>query len=136
MQSYDMAEKVRITIDGEEWQGLVNFGEISLEKDQIEVPEFKHIRKIQSGITRIPAIDVTFKISRNSKTFQMIKSWYFNDEIHDIVKIRTDASGTESSRTLLTACECVRYYEPPFDGAAPTYAQVQTRFLPWDIIPI
>jgi hypothetical protein len=136
MQSHDMAEKVRMMVDGEEIQGLVSFGELKLEKGQIEVPEFKVIRLIQSGITKIPAIDVTFKISRNSNTYKKIKDWFFKDEIHDITKVRCDASGTEFGRTLFPSAECVQYHEPPFQGEAPVYAQIQTRFLAWDIIPL
>ncbi len=131
-----MAEKVKILVDGQEIQGLVNFGEMTLEKGQIEVPEFHKIRQIQNGITKIPAIELTFKISRNSDTFKKLKNWYFNDEIHDITKIRTDASGTEFARTLFPSCECVKYFEPAFDAANPTYAQIQTRFLAWDVIPV
>lgn len=136
MQSHDMAEKVRILIDNEEWQGLVSFGELSLEKGQIEVPEFHKIRLIQSGITKIPAIDVTFKISRNSNTLKRLRNWYMNDEIKDITKIRCDAAGIEFARTLFPSCECVRYHEPAFDGMNPTFAQLQTRFLAWDVIPV
>lgn len=136
MQKYDMAEKVKLIVDGQEIQGLVNFGEIVLEKSQIEVPEFKRIRLIASGIDRVPAIDCTFKITRGSDTFQKIKDWYFNDEDHDIVKVRTDAHGVEFARTLLPGCECIKYHEPAFDGANPTYAQIQTRFIPWDLISV
>ena len=64
MQSRDLAEKIRILIDGEEPEGLVNFGELALEKGEIEVPEFHKIRKIQNGMSKIPAVDLIFKISR------------------------------------------------------------------------
>jgi hypothetical protein len=130
-----MAEKVRLFMDGEELTGLVNFGEIVLERGLIEVPEFHKIRQIQSGIEKIPAIDVTFKIPRGSNIYKILKDWYFNDEVHDLVKVRCDATGTEFARTLLPSCEMTKWHEPGFDGANPTYAQIQTRFIPWDVIP-
>jgi hypothetical protein len=136
VQRNDLAEKKRVLIDGEEIPGLVSFAEIPLEKGQLEVPEFKKIRRIQNGITTIPAIQITYKISKDTNTLQFMKDWYFNDEEHDVTVIRTDASGTEFARTLLPSCECVRYYEPPYDAGNPTYAQVQITISPWDVIPI
>ena len=136
MQRNDMAEKKKILIDGVELPGLVNFQEITLEKGQIDVPEFKKIRKIQSGITTIPAVELTYKTARDTNTLQFLKNWYFDDEVHDVVVVRTDASGAEFARTLLPSCECVRYQEPAFDAASPTYAQCPVTVLPWDVIPI
>lgn len=136
MQKNDMAEKVKLLVDGEEIQGLVSIQEISLEKITIEVPEFKRIRLIQAGIDKIPLIDCTFKVTRGSSTYAKLKAWYNNDEVHDCTKVRTDAHGVEFGRTLLPGCECIKYHEPPFDAANPTYAQVQTKLLPWDVIPL
>lgn len=131
-----MAEKKRVLIDGEEIPGLVNVQEITLEKAQIEVPEFKKIRRIQSGITTIPAIELTYKLARGTSTHKFMKDWYFNDEQHDVTIVRTDASGAEFARTLLPSCECVRYQEPAFDASAPVYAQVPITIAPWDVLPI
>ena len=136
MQTHDMAEKVKILVDGEELPGLVNFGELVVEKATIEVPEFHKIRNIQSGISKIPMIDATYKLGRTTKTLKFLRDWYYNDESHDITKVRCDAHGVEFARTLLPSCECVKYFEPAFDGASPTYAQVQTKFVPWDVVPV
>ncbi len=136
MQRNDLAEKKKIMIDGEEVPGLVNFGEILMEKGQLEVPEFSFIRRIQNGITTIPAVEAIYKIQRDTETLQFFRDWYFNDESKDITVIRTDASGNEFARTLLPDCECVRYLEPAFDGSAPVYAQVSVTLLPWSVIPI
>jgi len=135
MQSKDLAEKIKILIDGEELSGLVEFGEVIIEKGEIEVPEFHKIRKIQSGLSKMPSIDMTFKISRGSKILKILRDWYFNDEVHDVVKIRCDATGTEFARTLFPSCECVKYQEPAFSGMTPNFAQCQTRLLVWDVIP-
>ena len=131
-----MAEKKRVLIDGEEVPGLVNFAEIPLEKGQLEVPEFHRLRRIQNGISTVPAIDVVYKIGRDTNTLKTFKDWYFNDEDHEVTVIRTDAAGVEFGRTLLPSCECVKYAEPEFDAASPVFAQVRATILPWDVIPI
>jgi transcriptional regulator with XRE-family HTH domain len=136
MQRNDLAEKKRVTFDGEEIPGLVNIQEITLEKGQLEVPEFSRIRRIQNGITTIPAIEMTYKIARDTNTLDFFKTWYFENEEKDVTVIRTDAAGTEFARTLLPSCECVRYQEPAFDAANPTYAQVSITVAPWDVLPI
>lgn len=135
-QSYDMAEKVRIYIDGEELPGLVNFGELTMEISQIEVPEFEITRIIDSGVRKIPAIELTFKLARESKTLKYLQDWFFNKETHDLTKVRVDAGGVEFGRTLFPSCRCVTYNEPPYDAAAPTYAQCKIKLVPWDIFPV
>ena len=136
MQTHDMAEKVRIFMDGVEMPGLVNFGELVVERGTIEVPEFHKIRNIQNGMEKLPILECTFKIARGSAIAKILKDWYYKDETHDLSKVRYDAHGVEFARTMLIGCECIKYHEPPFDGAAPTYAQIQTKFVPWDINPV
>jgi hypothetical protein len=136
MQRNDLAEKKKVIIDGEEIPGLVNFAEIPLEKGQLEVPEFSKIRRIQNGISTVPAIEMTYKIARDTNTLQFFRDWYFLNQEKDVTVIRTDAAGTEFARTLLPSCECVRYAEPAFDAASPTYAQVMVTVAPWDVVPI
>jgi len=136
MQRNDLAEKKKVFIDGEEIPGLVSFQEIVLEKGQLEVPEFSKIRRIQNGITTIPAVEMTYKISKDTNTLKFFRDWFNKDEEHDVTVVRTDAAGMEFARTLLPSCECVRYMEPAFDAANPTYAQVQATLAPWDVLPI
>lgn len=136
MQRNDQAEKNRILIDGVEVDGLVAVQEYSLEKGTIEVPEFKKIRIIQNGISKIAPLNLTYKIKRDSDTLKFFRDWFQNDEIKDVVKVRTDATGTEFARTLFQSCECVKYYEPAFEGATPTYAQIQVTLLPYEVIPL
>jgi hypothetical protein len=135
-QRNDLAEKKRIGFDGVEVPGLVNFAEVPLEKGQLEVPEFSRIRKIQNGISTVPAIEMTYKIARDTDTLAFFRDWFLQDEVKDVTVIRTDAAGVEFARTLLPSCECVRYSEPAFDAANPTYAQVMITILPWDVLPI
>lgn len=136
MQKNDRAEKKRLLIDGEEIPGLVTFGEISVEKGTIEVPEFHRIRVIQNGIIKIPTINATYKLSAGSITLKFFRDWFFNDEDHDVTVIRTDATGTEFARTLLPDCESIKYQEPEFDGTNPTFSKMDLIFVPWDVIPI
>lgn len=135
-QSYDMAEKVRAYIDGDEIPGLVNFGELTIEINQIEVPEFEITRLIDSGVKKIPAQELTYKLARESKTLKFLQSWFFNKETHDLTKVRVDASGVEFARTLFPGCRCVSYNEPQYDAASPTYAQCKIKLVPWDIFPV
>lgn len=136
MQTNNMAEKKIILFDEVEVPGLVQFGEISLEKNQLDVPEFDRIRKISSGVRTIPAIEAIYKLARDSETLEFFRDYYFQEEQHDITVIRTDAAGVEFARTLLPQTQLTRYTEPEFDAANPTYAQIALTFLPWDIIPI
>lgn len=135
-QRNDMAEKKRVEIDGEEIPGLVNFQEITLEKGQLEVPEFDRIRRIQNGIITIPAVEMTYKIARDTNTLEFFREWYYQSQQKDVTVIRTDGSGAEFARTLLQSCELVRLQEPAFDAASPTYAQVAVTMAPWEIIGI
>jgi hypothetical protein len=133
MQRGAMAEKKKILFDGKEVAGLVLLSEIILERGMIDVPEFSRKRKIQDGITTIPAVDLTYKVERNSDTLKFFRDYYNNDEVKDVIIVRTDAHGVEFARTLLTMCECNKYQEPQFDGANVTYAQINVRIVPWDI---
>lgn len=135
-QRNDLAEKKKVMIDGVEIPGLLNVQEIPLEKGQLEVPEFSKIRRIQNGMATIPPVELTYKIQRDTETLDFMKEWFLKDESKDVTIIRTDGSGVEFARTLLPQSECVRYYEPPYDAAAPTFAQVQITLCPWDIVPI
>ncbi len=135
-QKNDLAEKKKVMIDGVEIPGLINVQEIPLEKGQLPVPEFKKIRLIQNGMSTIPPVAMTYKIQRDTETRSFMKDWYLNDESKDVTIIRTDGSGVEFARTLLPQSECVRYFEPEYDAAAPTFAQVQITLAPWDVIPI
>ncbi len=136
MQTNDMAEKKVILYDGIEIPGLVNWGEIALERQQLEVPEFSRIRRISNGITTIPAIEITYKHARDSETLEFFRAYYLEHQVKEITVIRVDAAGIEFARTLLPFCEMVRYTEPAFDAANPTYAQIAGIILPWDVIPI
>ena len=136
MIKIDKAEKVRFYVDGNELPGLVMFGETVVEISTIEVPEFMKIRVITSGIEKIPVIDLTFKLSPSTNTRKILNDWFYNKEQHDVTKVRTDAVGTELSRTLYPGCELNKYQEPAFDAANPTYYQTQTRLVPWDVIPV
>jgi hypothetical protein len=135
-QNYDMAEKVKVYIDGEEIAGLVNFGEIDLAVNQIQVPEFDIIRNIDSGVKTIPAVEMIYKVSRGSKTLKFFQDWFNKKETHDVSKVSTDADGVEFSRDLLPASRCVGFKRPAYDAASPTYAQVTVTIAPWDIFPV
>ena len=133
MQPNDMAEKKRVYIDGEEIPGLVYAGELRLEKGTIEVPEFRKIRTIQNGISKIPPYELRYKISRGTNTLQFFQDWYNNDEIKDVTVVRTDAHGSEFARTLMSECECHVKADPETDSANPSYAMITVIILPFEI---
>jgi len=135
MQQHHMAEKVRLLIDGEEVSGLVKISEMSVEKGTIEVPEFRRIRMIQNGIQKIPVLELTYEVQRDTETLAFFRNWFYKDEVKDVTKIRTDAHGVEFARTLMPDCECTKYSEPETDHSSPGYAQINLTLLPWDVIP-
>lgn len=135
-QRNDIVEKHKLFFDGEEVPGLVSFGATPLEDGAVEVPEFGAINKIRDGIVRMPEIPVVFKLQRDSRTLKFCQDFYLNKETKDLVKVRTDASGTEFARTLFEGCECRHYEEPEFDAASPTYAKATIIILPHRITPI
>ena len=83
-QRNDLAEKKRVEFDGVEVPGLVNIAEVPLEKGQLEVPEFSRIRKIQNGISTIPAVEAVYKIAKDTNTLEFFRTWYFEDEVKDV----------------------------------------------------
>lgn len=135
-QRNDLAEKKRLLFDGEEIEGLVNFGEVNLEQGTIEVPEFDRLRRIKNGVTEIPEIEATYKIRRDSEALPFFREFFSENQTYDVMVIRTDGHGEEFARTLLEACECSRYAEPEYDAQNPDYAQVMIRLLPFDVRPL
>ena len=133
MQPNDMAEKKRVYIDGDEIPGFVYSGELRLEKGTIEVPEFKKIRTIQNGISKIPPYELRYKITRGTNTLQFFQNWYNNDEIKDVTIVRCDAHGAEFARTLMSQCECHVKADPETDSASPEYAMITAIILPFEI---
>ena len=135
-QRNDLAEKAKLLWDGEEIPGLVSISPTTREKGVIEVPEFRRIRKIQNGITTFSEQTLVYKIQKDSKAHLFWKSFFANDESHDAVHIRCDASGTEFARVLWQSCECTFLEDPEVDLGGPTYAKVTVRVVPFEIIDL
>lgn len=133
MQTRDMAEKVRVLYDGVEIAGLVKYPGFLLEEGTIEVPEFSKIRNITSGVMKEPLLELVYKVARDSNTLTFFRSYFENKEVHDVTVIRCDRDGKEFARVLLPSTECNKLVDPPFDGAAPTYAQITVGLVPWDV---
>ena len=121
-------------LDGIERKDLVNVQEISSEKAVVEVPEYMKKRKITNGTIDIPVIQAVFKVQRDSDTIKYFKDYYMNNEVKECILIRTDGHGAEFGRTLYTACECAKYTETAYDGANPTWVQISTILVPYDMI--
>lgn len=133
MQQGSMAGKVRVLYDGEEIEGLTQFGEVPLENNTIDVPTYNRIHKIQSGVTTMPEVQLTYETRRSAKTRKFFKDYFHKKEKHDITIIRIDADGSEYDRELWSAVECSKYSENSFDAGSPTYASITVSLLPYDI---
>lgn len=136
MQNGSMAGKVKVLYDGEEIEGLTRFGDVPLENGTIDVPTFNHIRKVQSGVTTMPEVRLTYETRRNTKTRKFFKDYFHKKEKHDVTIIRCDADGVEYDRELWSAVECNHFSENEFDAGSPTYAQINVTLLPYDITPV
>jgi hypothetical protein len=136
MQNGSMARKIKVLVDNAEIDGLVKFGEVSLEQGTIDVPSFNRIWKIQDGIIRMPEITLTYNTKRSTNTRRFLRDWYFQKQVKDMTIIACDATGTEFDRVLWSDVECMKLVEPEADLGSPTYAQISITVLPFDITPV
>lgn len=127
-------EKKKVFWDGVEVPGLVSVAELTLEKSTIDVPSFKRIRKIQSGIITIPVVEMKYRVDRDASTQKFWEDFYFNDTVKDGIVSRVDAFGVEFAVRILQQCECWKYVEPAYNAEAPEYASVTVSVIPWEIV--
>lgn len=124
MQSSEMVEKKKIYYDGVEIPGLVSVSEISREKSTVDVPSFRKIRPVQSGVVKNPEITIVHKLERDTNTLSFFDSFFDDNEVKDVEIVRTDAHGVEFQRILYSECEIKTMTEPAYDAASPDYAKV------------
>jgi len=136
MQDNAMAEKKKAFWDGNEQPGLVSVEEISREKRTIEVPSFSKIRDLNSGITKLPPINMVYKVERHTNTRRFFEDFHNKNQVKDLEIVRTDADGVEFSRKLYPDCECVKISEPAYDAANPNYATISITVVCWDILDL
>jgi hypothetical protein len=134
MQKSSMAEKKKVYWDGVEIPGLVSVAELTLEKSTIDVPSFKRIRKIQSGIITIPVVEMKYRIDRDTATQSFWEDFYFNDVVKDGIVYRVDAFGVEFAKRVLQQTECYKYTEPAYNAESPEYASITVGLIPWEIL--
>lgn len=132
----DMVEKRKITADGEELEGLIAVDQYERAEGTVEVPGPNKTINVKNGVTVIPPIPMTFKITRNSKTLKILQDWKQKNEYKDVVMIITDGAGAEISRELWPNTECSRLAGPAYDASAPVVSSQAVTLLPEDIIPI
>jgi hypothetical protein len=130
----DMTEKRILLVDGEEVPGLINIEEYVIEQAEVEIPSRDSIIPVKNGVTKIPAINAVYKISRNSLSLKKFQNWFENNEYHEVTLIRTDGAGQEFGRELWPNTELSKLHAPAYDAASPVAAQVLVRFLPEKII--
>ena len=129
-----MVEKKRVKWDGVEIPGLVTVDEITREKRTAEVPSFKKIRDIQSGIEKFPQLTFTYKLERNTETLTFFEKFFEENSIKDCEVIRTDAHGVEFSRKAYTGCELLSVSEPAYDAATPEFAKITVVAIIYNIV--
>ena len=136
MQKGDIVEKRRVLVDNEELPGLVKVGALPKDEQTVEVPGFRNVRTIKSGVTKIAPVDMTYKVEHGTKTRDFINSWKENDEVHDVVVIQCDATGQEFGRYLLPQCMAAKTDPGEADLGAVTFAHIDISLIPWDIQPV
>lgn len=132
----DMVQKKKFLADGSELEGLINMGEYPLEEGVTQIPGQNKIVPVKNGVTTIPPVEATFKITRDSKTLQTLQDWKNDNEYKDCIIITTDGSGAEQYREILPNVECSKISGPAYDASNPAPATVTVTFLPEDVIQI
>jgi hypothetical protein len=132
----DMVEKRILEVDGEALEGLVSVDEYPLEEGTVDIPGQTKTVPVKNGVTKIPPVNMVFKITRNSKTLKTLQNWKNKNEYHDCTMIVTDGSGNEIYRELWDNVECSKYAGPAYDASSPVFSQVAVTLLPEDIDPI
>jgi hypothetical protein len=136
MQNNEMVEKKKALWDGNEVSGLVSVAEITREKRTVEVPSFRRIRDVQSGIVKMPQLTLVYKLERNTNTMEFFETFFDENEVKDLELIRTDAHGVAFGRKMYIGCEVISISEPAYDAASPDYAKTTIVIAPEDIINI
>ena len=136
MAKGDMVEKKRLNVDGNDLEGVIEVGEYVIEDTVVNVPGRKKTVPVRNGVKIIPAVPARFKITRNSKTYTLLKDWYEKNETKDVTCIRVDSAGQEFARELWPNTEIAKFHSGAYAASAPDTAQIITTFLPEDIINI
>jgi hypothetical protein len=123
-------------VNGVELAGLVSCSEIKFEKSVIEVPEFSYTRNIQNGITKVPQLDLVYKLTKGSNTLGTLRDWYVNNEVKDVLVIDTDATGVAFQQFICTDCEMTSLSDPEYDAASPGYAKYSVHLVPFNVTPV
>lgn len=130
-----MTEKRVLEVDGDPLAGLVNVGEYEDAYMTVRVPGPDRDVPVKSHVRTIPEIDAVFKVQRNSETMRFLENWYKTPrQTYDVTEIYYDGGGDEFARKLWQNVECTKFNGPGYDASAPTFAQVQVRFAPENII--
>jgi hypothetical protein len=114
----------------------VKVSEINFEKGVIEAPEFNFVRHIQNGVIKVPELDFTWKLDKGSSTLPYLRSWYFNNEVHDMLIVDTDAMGQPFQQFICQACEMTKLLEPEYDAGNVSYAKNDCHIVPYAITAV
>lgn len=136
MAKSDQVEKKVIEVDGETLEGLINIDQYELAEETVNVPGPNRTVPVKNGVTLIPPVLATFKITRDSRTLSVLQDWKNNNEQRNCVVVVTDGSGSEIRRELWPNTECSRLAGPAYDASAPVVSSLAVTFLPEDIIDI
>jgi len=136
MQSTSMAQKARVLFDGVEIPGLIKLGEVARENASIDVPGFKILRKIQTGVTQLPEVEIEMEVRRDTNTLAFMKQWFTAKEVKDATIIYCDSDGVEFARQLWSGVELRKLVIPASDLASVSFAKVTGMLLPYDITDV
>ncbi len=136
MQTGILTDRRVVEVGGTSLEGLFKMSEFGTEVDSIEVAESKKLRLIGSGTEKILPVTFTFKILRNSATFEFYLEWREAEDNRDVVIFMTDKTERPENawaRILLADSETGGLKFPEYDPATPDVAQFEFPAYPSDI---
>jgi len=131
-----VVEKKKVEWDGEEIPGLIKVDELKFENKTIDVTDFFEEHTIDSYITKVPSVVLTYRCDIDTKTLQFFEDFHFKKQYKDGTMMRTDGEGKVLKRYLLKDCRCIVSNIPPYDSATPQVSSITITVTPWKIIPI
>ena len=123
-------------INGFQIPGLLTLSETGVEEDPIEVPEGGFIRLIGSGMEKIPTLECSWLVKRESTILQFFKEWRDTGKnARDVVLYFTDKSGKLENayrRDLYSDSELGNYKDPAFDQGARDKTLLNVTLFPYE----
>ena len=120
MQKNHMVKKIKLYFDGNtEYAGLAECSALKDVEGLVDVATFGRKYPVKDGVSRFEPITARYIIARGSNTANFFYNWKNNNEYHDVLVVKTDATGTEFDKVSLRDCECSSIEESAYNAATP-----------------